>query len=179
MASEPIITCPTCRAEIKLTESLAAPLIESTRAEYERRLAQKDSEVAKREQKLIDRENAVKKASESLDEQVAEKIKLERAKIAADEARKAKLALNADFDLKIKEIAELQDVLKQREQKLAEAQKAQAELIRKQRELDDATRELDLTIEKRVQASLETTRAAAKKEAEDNLGLKVLEREQM
>jgi hypothetical protein len=179
MASEPIITCPTCRAEIKLTESLAAPLIESTRAEYERRLAQKDSEVAKREQKLIDRENAVKKASESLEEQVAEKIKLERAKIAADEARKAKLALNADFDLKIKEIAELQDVLKQREQKLAEAQKAQAELIRKQRELDDARRELDLTIEKRVQASLETTRAAAKKEAEDNLGLKVLEREQM
>ena len=39
----------------------------------------------------------------------------------------------------------------ERDSKLAEAQKAQADLIRKQRELDDAKREMDLTIEKRVQ----------------------------
>src|SRR2546423_2428363 len=178
MASEPIITCPTCRAEIKLTESLAAPLIESTRAEYERRLAQKDADVAKRDQKLNEREAAIKKATESLEEQVAEKLKLERAKIVADEARKAKLAQAADFDLKIKEIAELQEVLKQREEKLAEAQKAQAELIRKQRELDDAKREMELTIEKRVQSSLASVREQAKKDAEEHLSLKVLEREQ-
>src|SRR6478672_10255301 len=87
MPSEPIITCPTCRAEIKLTESLAAPLIESTRAEYERRLAQKDADVAKRDQKLNEREAAIKKAAQSLEEQVAEKLKSERAKIASDEAR--------------------------------------------------------------------------------------------
>ena len=29
--TEPTITCPNCKTEIKLTESLAAPLIESTR----------------------------------------------------------------------------------------------------------------------------------------------------
>ena len=29
--TEPTIICPKCKAEIKLTESLAAPLIESTR----------------------------------------------------------------------------------------------------------------------------------------------------
>jgi hypothetical protein len=178
MASEPIITCPTCRAEIKLTESLAAPLIESTRAEYERRLAQKDADVLKRDQKLNEREAAIKKAAESLEEQVAEKLKLERTRIAADEARKAKLAQAADFDLKIKEISELQEVLKQREEKLAEAQKAQAELIRKQRELDDAKREMELTIEKRVQSSLAGVREQAKKDAEEHLSLKVLEREQ-
>ena len=28
--TEPTITCPHCKSEIKLTESLAAPLIEST-----------------------------------------------------------------------------------------------------------------------------------------------------
>ena len=37
-----------------------------------------------------------------------------------------------------------------RDGKLAEAQKAQADLIRKQRELDDAKREMDLTIETKV-----------------------------
>lgn len=177
--AEPTITCPKCLNEIKLTESLAAPLIESTRLEYERRLTQKDADVAKREQKLADRESAIAKAKESLDEQVAEKLKLERAKITADEARKAKLSIQSDFDLKIKEVAELQDVLKQRELKLAEAQKAQAELIRKSRALDDAKREMDLTIEKRVQENLALAREQAKKEAEEKLALKVLEREQV
>ncbi len=48
--TEPTITCPACKAEIKLTESLAAPLIESTRRQFEQQLAQKDSDIAKREQ---------------------------------------------------------------------------------------------------------------------------------
>ena len=42
--TEPMITCPKCQTEIKLTESLAAPIIESIRREYEWRLAQKDAE---------------------------------------------------------------------------------------------------------------------------------------
>jgi len=42
--TEPTITCPNCKSEIKLTESLAAPLIiESTRKQYEQQLARKDS----------------------------------------------------------------------------------------------------------------------------------------
>jgi hypothetical protein len=179
MASEPVITCPTCRAEIKLTESLAAPLIASTRQEYERKLTLKDADMAQREKKLVERESVIAKAKESIDQDVAEKLKLERAKIIADESRKAKLALSSEFDEKIKEIADLQEVLKQRNTKLAEAQQAQAELLRKERELDDAKREMDLNIEKRVQASLSDVRAQAKKEAEDNLSLKVIEREQM
>jgi len=33
--TEPTITCPNCKIEIKLTESLAAPLLESTRKQFE------------------------------------------------------------------------------------------------------------------------------------------------
>jgi hypothetical protein len=174
--TEPIISCPKCKAEIKLTESLAAPLIESTRREFEKQLAQKD--VAKRETLLRDREEALSKAKETIDDQVAEKLKQERAKIIAEEAKKAKLALGADLDQKAKEITELQEILKQREAKLAEAQKAQSELIRKQRELDDAKREMDLTVEKKIQEGLTTVRDQARKEAEEQLKLKVMEKEQ-
>ena len=46
---EPVIECPHCHKEIKLTESLAAPLVEATRLEFEQKLAEKDSEVARRE----------------------------------------------------------------------------------------------------------------------------------
>jgi hypothetical protein len=79
---------------------------------------------------------------------------------------------------KVRELGDLQEVLKARDEKLAEAQKAQVELIKKQRELDDAKRELDLTVEKRVQEGLDATRLKAKKEAEDEQRLKVMEKEQ-
>jgi hypothetical protein len=176
--TDPTIICPNCMAEIKLTESLAAPLIESTRHEFEKRLAQKDLEIAKRESSLHEREEALSKAKEAIDDQVAEKLRKERGIIAAEEAKKARLVLATDLDQKTKEIIDLQDVLKQRDEKLAEAQKAQADLLRKQRELDDAKRELDLTVEKRVQEGLAATRDQAKKEAEESLSLKVKEKEQ-
>lgn len=176
--TEPTIICPKCKTEIKLTESLAAPIIESTRREYEKRLAQKDADFTKREASLREREEVLAKAKETIDDQVTEKLRQERAKIVDEEAKKAKLAMGADLEHKTKEITDLQEVLKQREGKLAEAQKAQAELIKKQRELDDAKRELDLTVEKRIQEGLSATRAQARKEAEEELKLKVMEKEQ-
>ncbi len=176
--TEPTITCPSCKTEIKLTESLAAPLIETTRRDYEQRLAQKDVESAKREAGLREREAALSKAKEALDEQVAERLKVECTRIVAEESKKAKLAVANEVEQKSKDFLELQEILKQRDEKLAEAQKAQADLLRKQRELDDAKRELDLTIEKRVQAGLTATREQAKKEAEDALKFKVMEKEQ-
>jgi hypothetical protein len=176
--SEPTITCPNCKTEIKLTESLAAPLIESTRRDYENRLAQKDTDIARKEESLREREEAVTKAKQAIDDQVAEKLLLERAKIVSEESKKAKLALQSDIDQKARELAELQDVLTQRDVKLAEAQKAQADLIRQKRELDDAKRELELTVETRVQDGLSATREQAKKEAEEGLKLKVMEKEQ-
>lgn len=176
--AEPTIICPKCRAEIKLTESLAAPLIESIRREYEERLSKKDTDIAKREASLREREEALSKAKETIDDQVAEKLRQERTKISAEEARKAKLALATDIDQRDKEITDLQSVLKERDAKLAEAQRAQADLIRKQRELDDAKREMELTVEKRVQEGLSTVREQAQREAEDQLKLKVMEKEQ-
>ncbi len=176
--AEPIITCPNCKTDFKLNESLAAPLIESTKRDFEKRLTQQNVDIAKREQAIKDREAALVKEKETVDQQVLEKLRLERSKIAAEESKKAKIALGNDLEQKAKEIAELQEVLKSRDEKLAEAQNAKAELIRKQRELDDAKREMELTIETRVQESLGKTREQAKKEAEEHLSLKVMEKEQ-
>jgi hypothetical protein len=180
--TEPTITCPNCKTVIRLTESLAAPLIAATRHQYEQQLAQKDEEIAKREQGLREKEKLVAEAKRTLDEtisdQVAVQLKSERARVAAEEAKKAKLASAAELDAKARELGELQEVLKARDAKLAEAQNAQAELIKKQRELNDAKRELELTVEKRVQDGLNDVRSAAKREAEEGLKLKVAEKDQ-
>ncbi len=180
--TEPTITCPNCHTEIKLNESLAAPLIAATRKQFEAQLVQKDTDIAKREQAMRDKEKQLVEDKRKLDDQVADQVasqlKAERARVIAEESKKAKLASAAELESKARELADLQDVLNANNQKLAEAQKAQADLIKKQRELDDAKRELELTVEKRVQTSLVEVRTLAKKEAEDEQKLKVMEKEQ-
>lgn len=180
--TEPTITCPNCKTEIRLTESLAAPLLAATRQQFEQQLAQKDDDIARREQGMREKEKQIAETRRTLDEQIADQVaaqlKAERARVIAEESKKARLASAAELDAKALELVELQGVLKTRDEKLAEAQKAQAELVKKQRELDDARRELELTVEKRVQEGLTEVRALARREAEDGLRLKVLEKDQ-
>ena len=176
--AEPTVFCPQCKSEIKLTESLAAPLLESVRRDYEQRLSRKDAEISKREKFLNERAESIEKTKQNLDHEIEQKLRSQRARIIAEEAHKAKLAMGTDLEQKAQEISNLQQILQEQNKKLGAAQQAQAELLRKQRELDDAKRELDLTIEKRVQASLGAERDKAKKEAEEELTLKVMEKDQ-
>jgi len=151
--AEPTVICPNCKTEIKLNESLAGPLLEATRRDFEKRLKQKDADLATT-------------------------LREEATKIAAEEARKARLALSNELEQKTRAVAELEKNLTENNAKLAEAQKAQADLLRKQRELDTKLREADLSVEKRVQEGLNATREQARKEVEGELKLKVAEKEQ-
>lgn len=180
--TEPTITCPSCQTEIKLTESLAAPLLAQTRRQFQQQLAQKDAAIAAREQQLHAEAQRLAEAQREFDAKLTAEVETAlaaaRAQLVAEEGRKARLAAAAELDAKGRELAELQEVLKARDEKLAAAQQAQAELIRKQRELDDARRELELTVEKRVQDSLGEARTQARREAEEALKLRVLEKDQ-
>jgi hypothetical protein len=140
-------------------------------AEQEQRVAEREAEIRKQQKAIADAEKAI-------DDQVAEKLKTERQAITAEEAKKARFAAAADLEEKSRELSVLQEVLKERNAKLEVAQKAQADLMRKQRELDDARRELDITVEKRVQASVNEVREKAMKDAEESLKLKVSEKEE-
>lgn len=179
--TEPTIICPKCHVEIRLTESLAAPLIAATQRQFERKLAEKDEQVAQREQSLREKERLVLEAKRAVDQQVTDQVtaqlKAERARVTAEESKKAREASAADLDAKARELKELQEVLAARNEKLAEAQQAHAEVIKKQRELEDAKRELDLTIQKRVEEGLNEVRIKARREAEEGLKHKVNEKD--
>jgi len=171
--NEPTITCPHCEAEVRFTESLAAPLIRATR----KKIAEKEAEVARRESAIHAQRAELARAVEAIEQQVITRLKTEREKIAAEEA-KARLLQATDLESKAQEVANLQRELQERDIKLAEAQNAEAELIRKQGELENAMGEMDLQIEARVQESLSHIRDKAKQEAEDALKLKVSEKEE-
>ena len=156
--SDPLIVCPKCRTPIKLTDSLAAPLIAKTRRQFEQQLAQKDADFAKREVSLRKSQKALAKAREAIDDEVAKRLQIERVSITESEKKKARVALAADLKQRDRVLAELQGNLDANNAKLAEAQQAHADVLRKSRELDDAKRELDLSVQKKVQESLAAVR---------------------
>jgi hypothetical protein len=112
---------------------LAAPLIADTGKRYETQLARKETEIATREVAIRQQQDQIALVRQSIDSEVAAKLDQERDKIAATEAQKARRIVATDLETKTKEIADLNQVLKQRDAKLAEAQQAQADLMRKQR----------------------------------------------
>lgn len=89
------ITCPNCKTEIRLTESLAAPLLAATRKDFELRLATKEQEVATRELGIREKEKQIAEAKKNLEEQVSEQVevqlKSERVRVSAEEAKKGKV----------------------------------------------------------------------------------------
>ena len=180
--SEPTITCPNCKQEIKLTESLAAPLVEATRNRFEQLLAQKDMDVVRRENEIDVAKEKLANAKKSLDDEVSVKVEdqliKERTRIIDEETKKAKKAVSSDLAQKEKDLAELQTAIEINQEKLAEAQSAQANIIKKERELDDARREIELTVEKGIKDKLIETRERAKREAEESLKLNIAEKDQ-
>jgi hypothetical protein len=140
--------------ETKLQESLAA-LRQTARQEAEDALRveiiEKDALIASLKAQLEEKDGLIATMQRQVaekDEQIASvqrEGEKERQRIAAEEAEKARLLVATDLEGKAKELSDLQQVLKERDKKLAEAQSAQAGLIRKQRELDDAKREVELT----------------------------------
>ena len=166
--NEPNITCPHCKAKIGLAETLTAPLIQATH----KNIAEREREVARRESAIQGQRAELARAVELAEQQLTTRLKTERA-IAAEEAKKAQLS---ELESKSQEVAHLRRELQERETNLAEAKNAEAELIRKQGELEDEKRELNVQIE-RVQKSLSEMRDKAKQDAEARR-LNIMEKEE-
>jgi hypothetical protein len=175
--TNPQIVCPSCKTQIPVTDALAEPLVADARRRFEQQLAAKEAEFSRREAGLRQAQEDVAKAREAIDEQVAARLKTERSTIAEAEAKKARSAVADELGRRDQQLSELQQTLTSNNAKLVEAQQAQTEMLRKQRELDDARREVDLTVEKKVQENLTAVREKARLEAEDILKSRVAEKE--
>lgn len=175
--NEPTITCPSCKSDIKLTESLAGPLVEQTRRAFAEQLSAKDQLVAQAQAEVAAEKKRIELERQAIDATLSAKMDEARKQIAADEAERAKRVVAADMEERDRKFVELQETLASREEKLRLSQAAEAEMLKKQRELDDKLREVDLAVQRQVNEGLEAVRATAKQEAEDALSLKVKERD--
>lgn len=177
MSDEPVVTCPKCGEEIKLTESLTAPMLKKARAEFAKQLKDLNENIAKRERKVREEEHDLAKDKENLEDIVADRMKDERKVIAEQEATKAKRASKVELEGKNNEVQELQGLIEEKDDKIAKAQKDQAELLKAKRELQDANREMDVNYQKRLDDELDKQRYKTRKEIEESQQLKMAEKD--
>src|ERR1700756_3882633 len=174
---EPHIVCPRCSHQIALTESIAAPLLEAQRRGFQEKLVAREAEFTRKAEELQQQRDELAKARESFDEELNRRLEVERKQVVAAEAKKARQQVVDDLNAIKQRLAESEQLLEARNAKLAEAQQAQAEALRKQRELDEKARELEVTIEKRVQASQAELVAKARQDVTDELKSQVSQKD--
>ena len=164
------ITCPKCRADFELTDSLAGPLVAATRAEMQARV---DAAESAARTAAMDASIAKADIERDIEFKVSEKAK----EIRFQEAAKVQQSMKADFAREQGIAVQAQQEAEELRSKLIVAQKAQAEAVRKARELDERERELDLTVETRISDATSIIRSSAMRESNETNRLKLLEKD--
>lgn len=131
-----------------------------------------------REQALLKKESDLNDRQRSLELEVAEKVRSERATITAAEAKKARDALGDEITKAHQEKVAIEELLKQRDSKLAEAQKKELDLLKLQRDLEDRQRTLEQEFMQRLNAERAGIIAAEAKKARDALGDEITKAQQ-
>ena len=159
MNQDPVIQCPKCGAQIKLTDSLAGPLVAATRAEMQAKVdrAQRDADSA----------TEVARAKEqTLEATIANRVR-EREQQLRDDAQR-------DAAESVRSVHAEADRLRQ---DLVTAQQAQAEALKKERDLESRERALDLTVQTRINQSLVAERETLRHEFSEAGRLALAEKE--
>jgi len=154
---EQVIICPKCGAKIPLSEAMTHQI----RAEL---LKELEAPIAQREQRLTEKEKKLEEQSKSLDELVEKKLSDEREKIKKEAAQKAK-------DNVAIEVEDLNRQLKRNKKELQEMKKAELDLRRKSREIEEAKENLELEVVRKLDEE--------RKRIKEELSKKFLEEHQL
>jgi len=128
MAPQPTVPCPKCGTPVPLTEALAAPLIEATRAQFESKLRASNRALERQKEELALKERAADEIAKKLEKRDAEfKRKSEEARTEI-EAQKSKIATEVARLTEAAVTKELNERLVVEKKRIAEAERHRIEL---------------------------------------------------
>ncbi|MBI4949402.1 MAG: DUF2130 domain-containing protein [Deltaproteobacteria bacterium] len=145
------IKCPHCSREIPLTETLSSQIKEGVRKEFEDKARARELELKKREDALVGRAREVEEEKRSLEESIAKRLAVQKAKLVEGAERKAK----EDFVVELKNLKDEND---EKARLLAEARGKELELRKQARELEEAKKTVELDVARRIDAEREKIR---------------------
>ncbi|MBU4320617.1 MAG: DUF2130 domain-containing protein [Nitrospinae bacterium] len=137
------INCPYCNKEIPLTETLFHQVKENLRKEFEDKTKEKEHELAKREKLLEEKAKIIKDSEKVIEQRVSEKLKAEKEKLKQDAKKEAEADLLVDMK-------DLQEQAIEKDKKLQKAQETELELRKRVREAEEARKNTELEVARRM-----------------------------
>jgi hypothetical protein len=195
------IKCPHCGKDIEVSEVLTHSIRESMKAEVEGELARKEAQFAVQEKAFKAKEKELASKLSGIEEEVNEKVKAERAKMAQEKkaleaqrqeideevaakvkAEKQKLAEEALKKAK-EEVAEQNSVmaaqLEAERQKNKESQKRELDLLKKQASLESREEALELELHRKMNEERKKIFEEAQKKVTQEQELKSREKDDL
>lgn len=170
--NDPMVTCPHCAGQFPLTETLAQPLLQAARAEFELTQQKAAAELHRRDQELKARASELARARIDLDQQVDAKVNSELARIRASAQAKAMAELGAELE-------SLRGEVKQQRDSLTEAKKQEIELRRQKREIEQQKEDLALTVQRTLDTERQKIRAEASQSVTEQFRLQLAEKDRI
>lgn len=168
------INCPSCGTEINVSEILVHQAQESAQKDFKKKLADQQKHFQQKEDALNLKAQELEKQQASVDALVKQQVKTQ--------LNSQKETLTKEIKAQAQEenkstIETLQKELNEQTQKVAELNKAKAEISRLEREKIQLHSEYDLKLEEQLGERIKTERTIIQEQVENTTGLKLKERE--
>jgi hypothetical protein len=164
------IRCPHCGTDIPLSAALSHKIEEGIRQEYEAKAKTRDAQIRAREVSLEKGLKELDAARKEADRVVAEKLRTEREALLKEAREKAKEELHV-------ELKDLKEESAEKERRLEAARKAELELRKRTRELEEGKRNLDLELARKLDEEREKVRQSTLEMFSEEHRLKDMEKE--
>jgi len=175
--AETSITCPHCHRSFELTTAMSSAIEAKLRQQIDADANRRTVELDAREKAIAEKAAAAERAKASVEEEITKRLANDRPAIAAAEAKKARDSVADEITKAQQEKNATEQLLKQREAKLAEAQKNELELRRERQALQEEKERFELDKQRAIDTERAKIREAAVKDADDQARLKIAEKE--
>jgi hypothetical protein len=166
------IICPSCGAEIAVSETLATQIRQHLRLEFDLEARRRDRDIQNRLEEIRQKERELEASRESLEHQVSARIAQEQTRLM--EAARVKVEQSSAL-----EFQDLERQLADANNKIIEARKAELQLRSDRRDLEERQRELELMIARTLDAERTTIREQARQEVDEQHRLREADRDHL
>lgn len=160
------IKCPSCGTAIELTKTLAAPLLESQRKEFDKAVAKQEVLQREREKSINEREERLSQT----EKEVSKRVQSELEKIKAEQNKESQKKYS-------QQISMLEQQLKSQHKEFLEIQKSELESRRARDAAVRAKESAELEIQRQVDQRISAERADATTKAKESAAKEIAKQE--
>ncbi len=174
------IKCPHCTNAFDVEDVLSSDVEQRLKREYEKRYQQSLTQIDAERKKLAEQEAAFEEKRKQTNELFQQKLQQEKQKLEvqakadsqkleAELQQQLRKSISQDFENQLRVLKESD---REKEEKLKTAQQKELDFMRKEKDLLDKERELEITLQKKLMQERTALQEQVRKEEEQRLSLK-------